>query len=191
MMHPLRATRKHSRSMLRIALLLTALATYVVSPDDVVWRFIRGSLHCRTLEHLAFSIAAVLLGIALCLKVRSSTSRVLSPAREALGSLLQAIGIGFLLPLPGFLLFVLGDLSITLLFRERQPAFLGGPAISQSVTWTGALAEHIGLCCAIASMIVFSIVLVDRVADALFTISALISLFASSRRALLSNPSRS
>ncbi len=39
-------------------------------------------------------------------------------------------------------------------------------------------------------MIVFSIVLVDQIADALFATSAIISLIASSRRAQRARPSR-
>ena len=185
-----RGTRDSLRSMLRIALLLAALATYIVSPDDLVWRFIKLNPHSRILEHFAFSIAAILLGLALFLKIRASTLTVLSPIPETFGSLLQAIGIGFLLPLPGFLLLVFGDLTVSLLFRKRKPDLRGEPQISQTPSWTRALVEHVGLCCGVGSRVCGSSGLVDRGADGLFAVSALTSLVASFRRALQA-PSRS
>jgi len=184
----LSVTRDNLRSMLRLVLLLGSLATYLVSPDDVVWRFIKGAPQVRLLEHFAFGSAAALLGVALFLKVQASTSGTVSSTRTTVGSLLQAVGIGVLLPLPGFLLFGLGNLGISLLLKERQPAILGQSPKSGIAPWTGALAVHIGLSCAVASMIIFSIVLVDRVADALFAMSALVSLVASTRRALQARP---
>lgn len=162
-------------STLRVALLVAGLATYLVSPDDVVWKFVRTSQHARLLEHFGFGLAAVLLGIALLLKVQASTVGALS---TTIGSLFQPLGIGSLLPLPGFLLFVVGELGITSLIAERESGE------QRSLSWKASLAEHTGLCCTCASIIVFSIVLIDRVADALFALSAIASIAVSFRRAL-------
>jgi hypothetical protein len=92
--------------VVRAALLLAGLSTYLISPDDVVWRFIRTAPHARALEHALFGIAAAILGFALLLKVKASAhpenrdshgpSRITAP----IVSILQAIGIGSLLPLP-------------------------------------------------------------------------------------------
>ena len=174
----------NSPSTLRPVLLLAAVGTYLFSRDNVVWHFIKFSPRVRLLEHVAFGFAAFVLGVALLLKVQASSQRRMSAARNVMGNLLQALGIASLLPFPGFLLLVFGDLGISLLSRERQRGIREEPWVSQTASWTDALVEHIGLCCAFASMIVFSIVLIDRVADALFAMSALISLLTSLGHAL-------
>ena len=171
--------------ILRAALLLLGVSTYLISRDDVVWHFIKASPHARVLEHVFFGLATALLGLALLLKVISSAhqedpeSRDRSRITAIVANFLQAIGIGSLLPLPGFLLLTLGDLAISLLLDSRQP-IAEGPAIEplHGSRWAGALARHIGLCLAFFSMAVFSIVLIDRVADVLFAITALISIAA-------------
>ena len=61
--------------IVRAALLLVGLSTYLISPDDVVWRFIRTAPHPRALEHASFGIAAAILGFALFLKVKASVYR--------------------------------------------------------------------------------------------------------------------
>ena len=53
--------RKNFRPLLRLGLLLAAVATYIVSPEDVVWRFVKDAPHSRLLEHCAFGVAAILL----------------------------------------------------------------------------------------------------------------------------------
>ena len=179
------------RSMLRVVLLPASLATYLVSPDDIVWRFIKLSPHARLLEHLAFGAAAALLGVALLLKLQAGSRGGASVTPAIFANLLQAVGIGSLLPLPGFLLLVLGDLAISLLFRTQQPKIEDDSQPSNTATSTAALTGHIGLTCAFASMVVFSIVLVDRVADILFAASALVSLAVTLRNALQVRPSRS
>lgn len=177
------ASRVSLASMFRVALLVLGLSTYLVSADDVVWRFIKHAQHARLLEHFAFGFAAVLLGVALLLKIQASTVQASSSATTTIASLFQAVGIGCLLPLPGFLLLVIGDLGVTLLLRKRKSAERKGLHPPQS-SLKEALVEHTGLCCAFLSMTVFGIVLVDRVADLLFALSAIFSLFVSLRRTL-------
>ena len=41
--------------------------TYLRDPEDVVWRFVKVSSSARILEHLAFGVAAVFLGVAVML----------------------------------------------------------------------------------------------------------------------------
>ena len=186
-------------SIMRVALLVAGLSTYFISPDDVVWRFIKAAPNARLLEHVCFGIAAAILGIALLLKMQASADaekhdiQGVSRTGAVVASLLQAVGIGSLLPLPGFLLLVLGDLGINLLLDGRHPAAQqpkAGPdprrtrGFSPAFRWRGALAKHIGLCCAFVSMSLFSIVLIDRVADGLFALTALVSIAAYSRDAL-------
>jgi hypothetical protein len=179
--------------IVRAVLLLVAISTYLIFRDDVVWRFIKTAPHARVWEHALFGTAAVILGLALLLKVKASAhpendgpSRI----KATVASLLQAIGIGSLLPLPGFLLLVLGDGALSLLLYSRQSTAEGLRAErdsglarwpSQAFRWRNALVPHIGLCFAFISMVIFSVVLIDRVADVLFAITALVSIAASSR----------
>jgi len=183
--------------IVRAALLLAGLSTYLISPDDVVWRFIRTAPHARALEHALFGIAAAILGFALFLKVKASAhpenrdSHGPSRTTGTIVSILQAIGVGSLLPLPGFLLLVLGDVVASLFLYGRHstaedPRSEGedsrrarGPL--QAFRWRDALATHLGLCCAFLSMAIFSIVLIDRVADVLFAMTAFVSVAANSR----------
>ena len=182
--------------MVRAALLLVSLSTYLIFPDDVVWRFIKTAPHPRVWEHALFGIAAAILGFALLLKVKASVhpanqdSHDPSRITDTVASLLQAIGIGSLLPLPGFLLLVLGDVAASLLLYRRQST-AGDPRAewdsrrarrpSQAFRWRTALATQIGLCFAFLSMAIFSVVLIDRVADILFGITAVVSVAANAR----------
>jgi hypothetical protein len=115
-------------SLLRAALLLAGLLTYLVSPDDVVWRLIKSSPSARLLEHVLFGFAALLLGLSLLLELQAGDRMECRDidgswlVRAALARLLQAIGIGSLLPLPGFLILVCGDLGATLLMSWRGSA---------------------------------------------------------------------
>jgi hypothetical protein len=199
-MGPRRIAGNRLGLIVRAALLLAGLFTYLISPDDVVWRFIRTAPHARALEHALFGIAATILGLALLLKVKASAqpenrdSHGPSGITAAIVSMLQAIGIGSLLPLPGFLLLVLGDVVASLLLYGRHstaedPRSEGedsrrvrGPL--QAFRWRDALAAHLGLCCAFLSMAIFSVVLIDRVADVLFAVTALVSVAANCRRYL-------
>lgn len=178
----------------RLALLVAGAATYFFSPDDVVWRFIRTRPHARILEHGIFGAAAAILGIALLLRIEArgrQESHDSSHAGAAVASLLQSAGIGSLLPLPGFLLLVIGDLAVSLLLDRRSGE---GPAVGAAsgtagkgrpgFWWRGGLAANIGLLCAFISMVIFSVTLRDRLADVLFALSALVSVAASLRGAL-------
>jgi hypothetical protein len=175
------------------ALVLAGLSTYLISRDDVVWHFIKAAPHPRVLEHVFFGLAAVVLGISLLLKVKSGAPldnqgrHDHSRTTATVASLLQAIGIGSLLPLPGFLLLAVGDLAASLLLDSRQSIARHpenesdpgrAPSSLRGSRWGGALGPHIGLCLALVSMTVFSVVLIDRVADVLFAVTALVSVAA-------------
>jgi hypothetical protein len=195
MMSPPGVARNRLRLIVRAALLLAGLATYLISRDDVVWHFIKAAPHGRTLEHAFFGIAAAILGFALLLKMKltvqenqNSHDRFRFTATVA--SFLQAIGIGSLLPLPGFLVLIFGDLATSLFLGSgqsivRDPGTERPSDRAQSPThgsrWGTVWATHIGLCLAFLSMAAFSVVLIDRVADVLFAMTALVSLTANLR----------
>lgn len=174
---------------IRMALLVAALLTYLISPDDVVWHFIKRSAHPRVLEHVFFGIAACMLGISLLLELAASAQAEAQDVQDShctratLSRLLQSIGIGSLLPLPGFLLLVVGNVVVSLfLHRGHETA---GDVKPGALRWRNTLATHIGLCLAFLSMVAFSIVLIDRVADVLFATTALVSIAANLRRVAL------
>jgi hypothetical protein len=194
-MSPREIARRRLHLIVRAALLLAGLAAYLISPDDVVWHFIKAAPHRRILEHAFFGLAAALLGLALLLKVRSyahpenQNSHDRSRATATVARFLEAIGIGFLLPLPGFLLFALGDPAASLLLGSRQSTAedpgterdLDRAQSPHGSRWGIAWATHIGLCLAFISMAVFSVVLIDRVADLMFAVTALVSIAANLR----------
>jgi hypothetical protein len=184
--------------IVRGALLLAGLPTYLISPDDAVWRFIRTAPHARALEHVLFGIAVAILGLALLLKVKASAhpenrdSHGLSGITAATVRILQAIGIGSLMPLARFLLLVLGDVVVSLLLygrhstpedpRSEREDYRQVRVPLQAFRWRDALATHLGLCCAFLSMAIFSVVLIDRVANVLFAMAALVSVAGNCRR---------
>jgi hypothetical protein len=184
-------TALESRSSLiaHTALVLAGVSTYLFSRDDVVWHFIKTAPHPRVLEHVFFGLAAVLLGASLLLKVKSDSAlgsqygHDQSRTLPTVASFLQAIGVGALLPLPGFLLLTAGDLACSLLLERKQSIAEDQFERERDVGRTRgnlprlghALVQHIGLFFALLSMIVFSVVLVDRVADILFAVTAIIS----------------
>ena len=194
-MGPLSISGNRLSLIVRAALLIVGLSTYLISPDDVVWRFIKTAPNARVLEHAVFVIAAAILGFALLLKVRLSahpenhSSHGPSSNMAMLANLLQAIGIGSLLPLPGFLFLVVGELAASLLVDNKhliagqRPERNSSPSLSslQTFRWSDALTTHFGLCLAFLSMAIFSVVLIDRVADVLFGATALVSLLANAR----------
>ena len=174
------------------ALLAAALATYLFSPQDIVWSFVKSSPNARVLEHAGFGAAAALLGFALLLNLHeaslSDRKQPSSPLPQVIASLCQAAGIGSLLPLAGFLVLVVGEVGATLYFAQQQQLrTFTNPTANDHLprartSIAGRLSDHIGLCCAFVSMTVFSIVLVDRVATVLFSVTALLSLAADLRR---------
>ncbi len=165
-------------AVLRAGLLLAAVSVYLVAPDDVVWRLVRNAAHARIWEHLCFAAAAAMLACALLLKLliaaRARRGHCGSRTRAVLANLLQAAAIGSLLPAAGFVLLMAGDLCISLFVPVALPAVELVPA--QALRWSEVFRANLALGCAFVSMLIFSVVLIDRVADVLFAITALVSL---------------
>ncbi|MGB8539985.1 MAG: hypothetical protein WCD57_26410, partial [Acidobacteriaceae bacterium] len=118
-------------------------------------------------------------------------------------NLLRALGIGSLLPLAGLLLLVSGELIISVLLHRyeihvgmgsgtttlkgtsnaTEPSIvISGSSATATAPWKISLGRNIGLWCACISMIIFSILLIDRVADVLFGITGSASLVTYLRR---------
>lgn len=170
--------------VLHQALVGAGLATYLLDPVDVVWRFIRDSPQSRMLEHICFAVAALFIGAGAALATwasahREGTSKGSSLRRRCesarwTGSFLFSLGLSSLLPLAGCLIFVTGEairvirLAQRLRTRSDQSAVSAVAQLeSRSIPadWARALREQSGRWGIFLTMIVFSITLVDRQAD--------------------------
>jgi hypothetical protein len=162
-------------------LVVAAWLTYFVDRDDIVWRSIRGSTHPRLLEHIGFALAAAAIGAGILLGSwrtdKDSTSAgwtVASIHRRSLGEILHGIGIAALMPLPGFLLLATGETIRSLRYARLKmrtaQASPGPPAfpVSRRTPYQRLVLSQGFAWCAFASMLVFSVLLVDRVANYLF-----------------------
>ncbi|HZD47241.1 MAG TPA: hypothetical protein VE178_00730 [Silvibacterium sp.] len=150
-------------------IVLLALLTYLIDPDDIVWRFVRGTSAPRLWERTLFIVATMLIAAAAALCTRA---RFFSRPRY-FGELLYAIGLGSLLPLPGFVILVAGE-SLRLLRLIRRDNDQTPPQLAS--TWGRAFRKEVVKWGILISMIAFVITLRDRVADVLVASSFLIGL---------------
>lgn len=171
--------------LLHILLVGAALLAYVFSPDDIVWALVRHHANGRSLERRVFGIGAImLLGSAALETWAAYTQRQLSsgstrsaqlPFRSA--RLLLAFALGLLLPLPGTILLLSGELILVLRLILRDRATLdarenGSPTAqtSQGVrqangAWGAAFRAAASKWGLAGSMIVFTLTLQDRIAE--------------------------
>lgn len=155
------------QTLLSQLILVAGLATYLFDPEDVVWRFIKDLPNRRELEHLIFFIASIFVGAGatLCTRARSmnwADDSLRAGVGQWLGELAFAVGIGMLLPLAGFITLVAGQAIRILRLARRQDRVLRGP-----VGWAEAMRREAAKWGLLVTMIIFSITLVDRHADAL------------------------
>jgi hypothetical protein len=187
------------RAWLHLAVVSLAFLTYVVDRDDVVWALVKGHGEARLLERAAFTLATLLIGAATALRTWSQ-AQLLSERSESVagkkgvllhlryplqvGSLLFAIGLGFLAPLPGFIFLVTAEaiLAIRLIARQKaadrasssQPTLR--PATSATAVWRNALRLESGKWGLFFTMIVFTLLLNDRLAELLGAISFVLAM---------------
>lgn len=160
--------------------------TYLIDREDVVWRFIRNSPNARSLEHAAFALAALSIGLGVCLGAWPSGKRRPQDAgtirRRSAGEILHAIGIASLLPLAGAILLVCVETFRSTFYAKWRIRTATPRAIANTeapkANWlksAGRFVVHYmaGLC-AYLSMLVFSITLRDRLADVLFLATAIV-----------------
>ena len=166
--------------MIYQTLLAAAVLTYLVDRQDIVWRYVKDASNARLLEHLCFATAAVSLaaGAFLCTwaTVKELSGKTDSGFAASAGEIFRAIGIGSLLPLAGFLILVCGEAICVVrrhnaCARDRQKE-----KATQPCAWWQAARVHLGAWLAFLSMAVFSVMLVDRVAEVLFATTLLVSL---------------
>ena len=171
------------------AFVLVCWSSYEFDRVDVVWRCIRDSSNARTLEHIGFGLAALLIAVGVWLGAwpggRRANLAVGDPRdirRRCLGEILHAAGIASLLPVAGALLLIFGEVIRSTLFARwktravtSHPSLLADPSdtANPSLSWRFLLRHTAGIC-AFLCMLTFSITLRDRQADFLFMGTALV-----------------
>lgn len=197
---PMNATDFEYRHQLLVHqfIVATAFLTYLIQPDDVVWRFVRNRAAPHPLERSLFIVATLFIAVGAgvctwaraCQKVRGASEagpyRYLRHPRY-LGDLVYAIGLGSLAPLTGFVVLVGGEaLRLLRLTRReegrealRQKPVLrvsrpGG--VEEPLLWKTAFRREVVKWGVVITMIVFVITLKDRIAEILLLVSFLIGL---------------
>lgn len=162
---------RHQR-LIHNLIVAVAVLTYLIQPDDIVWRFVKDRPGPHALERYIFIVATlfILAGAGICTWARAKNTGD-GPSRFV-GDFVYAIGLGSLLPIAGFVVLVAGE--GVRLFRL---ALRGDAAAIESDTgWGRAIRREAVKWCVVASMIVFVITLRDRVADVLVVVSFVIGL---------------
>jgi hypothetical protein len=186
-------------------ILFAGVLTYLVDPDDVVWRFIKHAPQSRMLEHLFFGIAAILIGIGTWLCTQQAANDLLSKKFHVprsrvtvLGEILNAVGIASLLPLSGSLLFISGDIARVLSLKRPKISAANNHSVNladnpqlisiaeheyvhsntsdRNSALQVAFRGHAGWWLAFISMTIFSFTLSDRLAGYMFAGTAAINL---------------
>jgi len=179
--HRMRATRFEMRHYTLVHLLVVGAAwsIYLFDRDDILWRMIRVYPSRRLLEHVLFGVATVLIGIGALLSTRAraairsphSNSRPALPTlggTRLIGEWLYAFGFATLLPLWGSILLIAGEsirIARLALALNQLPSPDGEADRRQERRWARALRTESVKWGIFATMILFSVCLVDRVAD--------------------------
>lgn len=158
-----------------------AFLTYLIDRDDIIWRFVRNTSTPRVSERSLFVAATFLIavGVGICTWARA----FYKPKRQYLGELLYAIGLGFLMPLSGFIILVAGESLRILRLALRENDRDLQPSVSQQKSepaWGKAIRNEAVRWGILLTMIVFSITLKDRLAEILAASSFLIGLLLNS-----------
>ena len=167
----MRATDFEYRHQVQIhsLLILAGVLTYLVDPDDIVWRFVRDTSAPRFWERALFIAATILIAIGAILCTRARAFH----RPHYLGELLYAIGFGSLLPIPGFILLVVGEALRLFRLARRGPA---QASAAPAPAWGHAFRREAVKWGIVVTMLVFVTTLKDRHADILAVSSFFIGL---------------
>jgi hypothetical protein len=165
-------------------LVVAAWLTYLVDPEDVVWRFIKGASDARLLEHIGFGVAAAAIGAGILLGSWRTDRDFIAEGwtagsirRRCLGEILHGIGIASLVPVAGFVILVAGETIRSVRYARLEmriaPELLDARRVGRfpapaGPAWKWVVLSQGFAWCAFVSMVIFSVVLLDRVADYLF-----------------------
>lgn len=178
------------QTLLHLLLVGAAVLTYVACPDDIVWALVRRHPDNRLLEHLVFSVAAIMIiasaGLetwAIAHPATHNGSKHLVGHPILVARLLLASAVGLLLPLVGSILLVLGEafLVLRMVLRAAEPA-----APDRAPSWGSGFRTAAFKWGLAASMIVFALTLQDRIAEIGAGISFLVWVVLNNRRPIRS-----
>jgi hypothetical protein len=144
------------------------ILTYLIDPDDIVWRFVRDTSAPRFWERVFFIVATILIAIGAVLCTRGRRLR----RPHYLGELSYAIGLASLLPIPGFIILVSGESLRLFRLSRRDDESPTTPA----PTWGYASRKEAVKWGILVTMLVFLTTLRDRHADILAIASFLVGL---------------
>jgi hypothetical protein len=115
--------------LLHSLLVVAAWLTYLIDPEDVVWRFIRGAQDARLLEHIGFTVAAAAIGAGILLGSWRSDRDFIAEGwtpgsirRRCVGEILHGIGIASLVPVAGFVILVAGETIRSVRYARSKDA---------------------------------------------------------------------
>lgn len=166
---------RHQR-LIHNLIVAAAVLTYLIQPDDIVWRLVKDRPEPHALERYIFILATLFIvaGAAICTAARAKGG---GERRRYFGDFVYAIGLGSLFPVAGFVVLVAGE-GIRLL---RLALRGGAEGMESGPRWGRAIRLEAVKWCLVVSMIVFVITLKDRVADILVAASFVIGLICNAR----------
>lgn len=157
---------------IHMAILGAAFATYLIDPDDIVWRFVKDSSAPRQWERIAFLLATALIGAGAAICTRAIVKGAEVSWSGGMGQIIFAIGVSSLAPLSGFIILIACELIrvLRLVLRKAESGEQLGLASSNLSHAFRQQAAKWGI---FFTMLIFTFTLKDRIAEAL----ALLSLF--------------
>lgn len=167
---------RHQR-WIHLSLVGFAFGTYFFDRVDAVWALVQREPDSRGVERILFAVATVLVGCGAAMRtsVNRSPSLSLSARLERhLGAVLSAAGIGSLAPLWGFVILTAGEAVLALRLFLYESAHGDGILPAEPAgSWISAMRPEAAKWGLFLTMIVFTAVLIDRVADVLALVSLL------------------
>lgn len=154
--------------VLRSCIYAAAFGVYFFDRDDVVWRFIRDSPSRRLLEHTAFLAGTLVIGAGAYHCTRAEARADVPEGRNSglWGEWLYAVGMSTLAPLWGCVILIAGESLRTLrLGSGDRPHDENEIDVAPSSRWSESLRRQAAKWGVTLTMVVFTITLVDRVAD--------------------------
>jgi len=154
-----------------------AFFTYVVDPVDIVWAAVERRPNARLLERLCFALATALIGAGALLRTAAVASEPVkfqngeqgSGIRPSghIGSVLFSAGVASLAPYSGAVILLLGEfvLALRLILLERSWGREQDPSAASPTSWLGAIREESAKWGIFVTMVVFTWLLIDRVAE--------------------------
>jgi hypothetical protein len=170
------------RMLLHLLLVGLALLTYIINPDDIVWALVRHHSDSALLERLAFGIGTLVLLSSALLETRAGAyfqTGAVSSGPLLLSRFFLALALGLLMPLSGATILVLGETVLVVrlyVFDREKSALVRAPFSSAGPKWQEGFRKAAVKWGLVASMIVFTLTLKDRIAEIGAGISFLIGM---------------